>query len=57
MLEQERKEEMLNYLASSIGSLTNANKITGAINTKASMKISDDTVSKYLKHSIDAFLI
>lgn len=54
---QDVLEEMLNYLASSIGSLTNANKITGAINTKASIKISDDTVSKYLKHSIDAFLI
>ena len=54
---QDVLEEMLNYLASSIGSLTNANKITGAIKTKASMKISDDTVSKYLKHSIDAFLI
>ncbi len=50
-------EEMLDYLASSIGSLTNANKITGAINTKASIKISDDTISKYLKHAIDAFLI
>lgn len=54
---QDVLEEVLDYLASSIGSLTNANKITGAINTKASSKISDDTVSKYLKHSIDAFLI
>ena len=50
-------EELLDYLASSIGSLTNANKITGAINTKASIKISDDTISKYLKHMIDSFLI
>ncbi len=54
---QDVLEEMLDYLASSIGSLTNANKITGAINTKASIKISDDTISKYLKHMIDAFLI
>lgn len=54
---QDVLEEVLNYLASSIGSLTNANKITGTINTKASMKISDDTISKYLKYSIDAFLI
>ncbi len=54
---QDVLEELLDYLASSIGSLTNANKITGAINTKASIKISDDTISKYLKHMIDAFLI
>ncbi len=54
---QDILEEILDYLASSIGSLTNANKITGTINTKVSIKISDDTVSKYLKHTIDAFLI
>lgn len=54
---QDVLEELLNYLASSIGSLTNANKITGAINTKASSKISDDTISRYLKNMIDAFLI
>ncbi len=54
---QDVLEEVLDYLASSIGSLTNANKITKAINTKASTKISDDTISKYLKHTIDAFLI
>ncbi len=54
---QDVLEEILDYLASSIGSLTNANKITGTINTKSSIKISDDTVSKYLKHMIDAFLI
>ena len=54
---QDVLEEVLDYLASSIGSLTNANKITGAINTKASTKISDDTIAKYLKHTIDAFLI
>lgn len=54
---QDVLEELLDYLASSIGSLTNANKITKAINTKTSNKISDDTISKYLKHTIDAFLI
>lgn len=54
---QDVLEELLDYLASSIGSLTNANKITGAINTKASSKISDDTIAKYLKHAMDAFLI
>ena len=54
---QDVLEELLDYLASSIGSLTNANKITGVINAKTSNKISDDTIAKYLKHTIDAFLI
>lgn len=54
---QDALEELLDYLASSIGSLTNANKITGAINAKTSNKISDDTIAKYIKHTIDAFLI
>ena len=54
---QDVLEELLDYLASSIGSLTNANKITGAINAKTSNKISDDTIAKYIKHTIDAFLI
>lgn len=54
---QDVLEELLDYLASSIGSLTNANKITGAINAKAAIKISDDTISKYLKQVMDAFLI
>ncbi len=54
---QDILEEILDYLASYIWSLTNANKITGEINTKISIKISDDMVSKYLTHMINAFLI
>lgn len=54
---QDILEGLLDYLASSIGSLTNAHKIAGAINAKASIKITDDTISKYLSHMIDAFLI
>ena len=54
---QDVLEELLDYLASSIGSLTNANKITKVINAKASSKISDDTITKYLKYIVDAFLM
>ena len=50
-------ESMLDYLASQIGSLTNASKIAGTLNSKLTTKITDDTVSKYLKHTNDAFLI
>jgi len=49
--------EILDYLASQVGSLTNASKIAGAINTKTNNKITDDIISKYVKHAIDAFLI
>lgn len=54
---QDALEGMFDFLASSIGSLTNASKIAGAINTKAVAKISDDTITNYLKHMIDDFLI
>ena len=54
---QDILEKILDYLASSIGSLTNANKITMTINSKSSTKISDDTITKYLNYMIDAFLI
>lgn len=49
--------EILDYLASQVGFLTNASKIAGAINTKTNSKITDDTISKYVKRAIDAFLI
>jgi len=48
---------LLDYLSSSVGSLTNPNKITNAINDKLTIKISNDTISKYLNDMIDAFLI
>lgn len=54
---QDVLEELLDYLASSIGSLTNATNITNAINAKTATRITDDTVSKYLKNLINAFLI
>ena len=50
-------ESILDYLSTQIGSLTNASKITRALNTKLTTKITDDTVTKYIKHITDAFLI
>lgn len=54
---QDVLEELLDYLASSIGSLTNASSITNAINARASTKITDDTIAKYISNMIDAYLI
>ena len=50
-------EEILDYLASQIGSLTNASKIAAFINTKVSAKIDEGLVARYVKQTMDAFLI
>ena len=50
-------EEILDYLASQIGSLTNASKTANAINDKIFAKIDEGLVSRYIKQTIDAFLI
>ena len=50
-------EEILDYLASQIGSLTNSSKIASAINAKVSAKIDEGLASRYVKQTIDAFLI
>ena len=50
-------EEILDYLASQIGSLTNANKITASVNSKLSSKIDEGLAARYLNQTSDAFLI
>lgn len=50
-------EKLLDYLASSVGSLTNINKLTSIINNQSSIKISDDTISKYINQLCNSFLI
>lgn len=50
-------EEVLDFLASQVGSLTNANRITASINAKLSAKIDEGMVRRYLTQTIDAFLI
>ena len=50
-------DDILNIISSSIGSLTNANKITNTFKSERQVNISNFTVSKYLDFLIDAFLI
>ena len=50
-------EEVLDFLASQVGSLTNANRITAAINAKLSGKIDEGMVQRYVRQTTDAFLI
>lgn len=50
-------EEILNYLASQISSLTNSSNIANSINVKTSSKIDAGLVTRYLNQLQDAFLI
>lgn len=47
---------VLNLLCSSVGSLTNPNKITNTLKSKEQISISVNTVNKYISHLEDAFL-
>ena len=50
-------EEILNYLASQISSLTNSSNIANSINVKTSSKIDDGLITRYLNQLKDEFLI
>lgn len=50
-------EELINILASSIGSLTNPKKLADTFKTKKNKKISVNTVKNYLDYLCDSFLV
>lgn len=52
----EQLDQLVDFVASSVGSLTNANKLTNTFLSKGD-KISVDTVSQYLDYLKDAFLL
>ncbi len=54
---KEDLDELLNVLASQVGSLTNANKLTNIFNNEKDFNISYKTISKYIDCFIDAFII
>lgn len=49
--------DILNFLASQISSLTNPTNIANAISSMRNEKINPTLVSNYVKHTIDSFLI
>lgn len=49
-------EAIADALCSSIGSLTNTTRITNILTSVRKIKISDDTVSKYIGYMVEAFL-
>ena len=50
-------EDLMNIVASSIGSLTNPTKLANTFETVKHVKISSKTIDKYLGYFADAFLI
>lgn len=50
-------EDILNYLSSQIGLLTNPTKVANALSNARKEKIDSNLVSSYINRSIDAFLI
>ena len=48
---------ILDYLASQIGSLTNPTNVANAISSMRKEKVNSATVSSYINHTIDAFLL
>lgn len=50
-------EELLNILSSSIGSLTNPNKLSATFKSVKQQTISNATITRYIEYLCDAFLI
>lgn len=50
-------EELLNYLASSIGGLTNPKKLADTFKTVKNVSMNPDTIKNYLEYLEDSFLV
>ena len=50
-------EDLLNVVASSIGSLTNPSKLSNTFASEKQVRISPDTIDRYLSYFIDAFVL
>ncbi len=55
--EKEVLDDLIRIVASSVGSLTNPHKIANTFKSRKNISINSNTVSLYLDHFIDAFLI
>ncbi len=50
-------EDVLNIVASSVGSLTNPNKLSNSFKTLKNINVASNTIKEYLDYCIDSFLI
>lgn len=57
VLHPEELEELLNYLASGIGGLTNPKKLSDTFKSMKNKSLHQDTISKYISYFEDAFLV
>lgn len=57
MSETEEMQKLVNIIASSIGLLTNPNKLSNSFKSIKRINISAPTINKYLDYLIDSFLI
>lgn len=57
VLHPEELEELLNYLASGIGGLTNPKKLSDTFKSVKNKSLHQDTISKYLSYFEDSFLV
>lgn len=57
LLSREVLDDVLDVISSSVGSLTNPNKIADTFKSVKKLNITDDTIAKYLDYFTDAFLI
>jgi predicted AAA+ superfamily ATPase len=48
--------QLTDLLSSSVGSLTNANKLANTISSESKNKVSSETISTYIEYLIDSFL-
>jgi len=55
--DKEVLDDLLNVVASSIGSLTNPLKLSNDFKTNKKKPISTNTISKYLEYMVDAFIL
>ena len=57
VLHPEELEELLNYLASGIGGLTNPKKLSDTFKSVKNKSLHQDTISKYISYFEDSFLV
>ena len=57
MINIEELGELLDFLSSSIGSLTNPTKLSNTFESVKHVKINSDTIKKYIGYFIDSFII
>ncbi len=54
---EETLDDLLNFLASSVGSLSNPTRLSNTFSSLKGIKIKNEVISSYIDHFIDAFIL